>query len=128
MRVSDSSAVYETEAQDDAVGQGDFLNACIVVDTGLGPAGLLRACKEVEVALGRDLSARRHAPRPIDVDVLLIEGRNHDAPDLRVPHAELMHRRFVLEPLLELDPPGRATLEQALAAVSDQRVTRFGSL
>jgi 2-amino-4-hydroxy-6-hydroxymethyldihydropteridine diphosphokinase len=128
IRIAEASAVYETEAQDDAVGQDDFLNACIVVDTGLGPAGLLRACKQVELALGRDLAAPHHAPRPIDIDVLLIEGRDHDAPDLRVPHAELMHRRFVLEPLLELDPPGRASLEQALAAVSDQRVTRFGTL
>jgi 2-amino-4-hydroxy-6-hydroxymethyldihydropteridine diphosphokinase len=128
MRVTAASAVYETEAQDGAVGQDDFLNACIVVDSGLGPGGLLRACKDVEVALGRDLTAPRHAPRPIDIDVLLIEGRDHDAPDLRVPHAELMHRRFVLEPLLELDPPGRARLEEALAAVSDQRVTRFGAL
>jgi 2-amino-4-hydroxy-6-hydroxymethyldihydropteridine diphosphokinase len=128
VRVTAASAVYQTEPQDDAGGQDDFLNACIVVDTGLGPTGLLRACKDVEVALGRDLTAPHHAPRPIDVDVLLIEGLDHDAPDLRVPHAEMLHRRFVLEPLLELDPPGRARLEQALAAVSDQRVTRFGTL
>ncbi|MEA2423938.1 MAG: 2-amino-4-hydroxy-6-hydroxymethyldihydropteridine diphosphokinase [Thermoleophilaceae bacterium] len=121
------SSVYETEPQDEAVGQDDFLNACVSVDTGLGPSGLLKACKDVEVELGRDLDAPRHAPRPIDIDVLLIDGREHNAPELRVPHAELFNRRFVLEPLLELQPPNRQLLEAALAEVSDQRVTRFGS-
>ena len=123
-----ASAVYETEAQAGAVGQEDFLNACIAVETELEPDALLAACKEVEVELGRDLSAPRHAPRPIDVDLLLIEGRSHQSDSLNVPHAELTGRRFVLEPLLELDPPGRDELEKALARVADQRVERFGSL
>jgi 2-amino-4-hydroxy-6-hydroxymethyldihydropteridine diphosphokinase len=122
------SDVYETEPQADAVGQDDFLNACIMVDTGLGPSGLLKACKDVEVDLGRDLDAPRHAPRPIDIDFLLMDRREHQSPELQVPHAEIMNRRFVLEPLLELDPPGRARLEQALADVAGQRVTRFGTL
>ncbi len=122
------SHVYETEAQAGAVGQDDFLNACIAVETELEPEALLAACKEVEVELGRDLSAPRHAPRPIDVDLLLIEGRSHRSDRLNVPHAELTSRRFVLEPLLELDPPGREELENALARVADQRVERFGSL
>jgi 2-amino-4-hydroxy-6-hydroxymethyldihydropteridine diphosphokinase len=126
--VTASSAVYETEAQDGAVGQDDFLNACVRVDTGLAPGGLLAACKYIEVELGRDPDAPRHAPRPIDIDLLLIDGREHRSPELRVPHAELMNRRFVLEPLLELDPPHRKLLEEALAQVADQRVTRFGTL
>jgi 2-amino-4-hydroxy-6-hydroxymethyldihydropteridine diphosphokinase len=126
--VAATSDVYETEAQAGAVGQDDFLNACIVVETGLEPDELLTACKDVEVELGRDLAAPRHAPRPIDVDLLLIAGREHRSPELRVPHAEVMNRRFVLEPLLELDPPDRERFEQALAEVADQRVTRFGTL
>jgi 2-amino-4-hydroxy-6-hydroxymethyldihydropteridine diphosphokinase len=126
--VTGASAVYETEPQAGAVGQEDFLNACIAVDTGLEPDELLAACKDVELEMGRDPAAPRHAARPIDVDVLLIDGREHSSPQLRVPHAEIMNRRFVLEPLLELDPPGRERFEQALAAVADQRVTRFGNL
>jgi 2-amino-4-hydroxy-6-hydroxymethyldihydropteridine diphosphokinase len=110
------------------VGQADFLNACIVVETELDPDGLLTACKDVELELGRDPAAPRHAARPIDVDVLLIDGREHRSPQLRVPHAEIMSRRFVLEPLLELDPPDRDRFERALAEVADQRVTRAGTL
>jgi 2-amino-4-hydroxy-6-hydroxymethyldihydropteridine diphosphokinase len=123
-----ASSVYETEPQAGAVGQADFLNACLEVETGLEPDDLLAACKDVECELGRDPGAARHAARPIDVDLLLIEGREHHSPQLQVPHAELMNRRFVLEPLLELDAPGRDRFAEALAQVGDQRVTRFGDL
>jgi 2-amino-4-hydroxy-6-hydroxymethyldihydropteridine diphosphokinase len=110
------------------VGQDDFLNACLAVETELEPDELLAACKDVEREMGRDFDAPRHAPRPIDVDLLLIEGREHRSPELRVPHAEVMNRRFVLEPLLELDPPDRERFAAALDGVWDQRVTRFGTL
>ena len=89
---------------------------------------LLAACKEVELELGRDPGAPRHAPRPLDVDLLLIDGGEHHSRELDVPHAELLERRFVLEPLLELDPPDREMLERALARVRIQRVTRFETL
>jgi 2-amino-4-hydroxy-6-hydroxymethyldihydropteridine diphosphokinase len=125
IRVTRASAVYETEPQAGAVGQDDFLNACISVETELEPDELLATCKEIEVELGRDPGAPRHAARPIDIDLLLIEGVEHHSAKLRVPHADLLHRRFVLEPLLELDPPEREELEAALAQVQDQRVTRF---
>ena len=122
------SAVYETEPQAGAVGQDDFLNACVAVDSELDPRELLAAAKRIEVELGRDPDAPRHAPRPLDIDVLIVEGEQIDQPDYQVPHAEIEQRRFVLEPLLELDPPGRPKLERALAQIAGQRVTRFGSL
>lgn len=128
IEITARSAVYETEPQAGAVGQEDFLNACIAVETGLDPEELLAACKAVEVELGRDLDAPRHSPRPIDLDVLMISGPEIDLPWYRVPHSELWQRRFVLEPLLELEPPNREGLERALARVGDQRVTRFGTL
>jgi 2-amino-4-hydroxy-6-hydroxymethyldihydropteridine diphosphokinase len=120
--------VYETEPQAGAVGQQDFLNACIAVETELDPRELLAAAKRIEVELGRDPQAPRHSPRPLDIDVLMLEGERIDAPDYQVPHAEIEQRRFVLEPLLELDPPNREGLEQALQAIDGQRVTRVGTL
>jgi len=123
-----ASTVYETEPQAGAVGQDDFLNACLAVETELEPEALLVACKDVELELGRDPEAPPHAARPIDVDLLLIDGVIRRSERLTVPHAALLERRFVLEPLLELDPPGRERLEQALRQVADQRVTPFGSL
>jgi 2-amino-4-hydroxy-6-hydroxymethyldihydropteridine diphosphokinase len=122
------SHVYETEAMDGAVGDADFLNACIAAETGLGPDELLAAAKRIEVELGRDPEAPRHAPRPLDIDVLMLSNRPIDKQGYRVPHPELWHRRFVLEPLLELDPPDRDQLERALAGLGNQRVTLVGTL
>lgn len=122
------SHVYETEPQDGAVGQQDFMNACIQVETDLDPRELLAAAKRIEVELGRDPDAPRHSPRPLDIDVLIVEGTRIDAPDLAVPHREIEHRRFVLEPLLELDPPERPRLERTLGALEGQRVERNGML
>jgi 2-amino-4-hydroxy-6-hydroxymethyldihydropteridine diphosphokinase len=122
------SHVYETEPQAGAVGQQDFLNACIAVETDLDPRELLAAAKRIEVELGRDPDAPRHSARPLDIDVLMLEGERVDMPDYQVPHAEIEHRRFVLEPLLELDPPNSAELQRALDAIDGQRVTRLGTL
>jgi 2-amino-4-hydroxy-6-hydroxymethyldihydropteridine diphosphokinase len=108
------------------VGQDEFLNACLLVETEHEPDDLLGACKAVEVEMGRDLDAPRHSARPIDVDLLLIEGREHSSAKLQVPHTDLMRRRFVLQPLLELDPPDRDRLEAALAAIEGQQVKPFG--
>jgi 2-amino-4-hydroxy-6-hydroxymethyldihydropteridine diphosphokinase len=128
VRTTAASSVYETEPQAGAVGQDDFLNACIAVDTDLDPDTLLATAKQIELDLGRDPHAPRHASRPIDIDILIVEGARIDKPDYHVPHIEIEQRRFVLEPLLELDPPGRAELEGALQAIEGQRVTRFGTL
>jgi 2-amino-4-hydroxy-6-hydroxymethyldihydropteridine diphosphokinase len=120
-----SSSVYETDPVG-GVEQADFLNACIRAETALEPHALLHACKAVERALGREVDGPgyvRWGPRPIDVDVLLLEDQIVDAPDLRIPHPELANRRFVLVPLLELDPdvvvPGRGPAADALAALGD---------
>jgi 2-amino-4-hydroxy-6-hydroxymethyldihydropteridine diphosphokinase len=127
------SSVYETEAMDDAAGQRDFYNAVVEAETAMAPRDLLAACKEVERALGREPSDRRHAPRPIDVDLLLLGEESLDEGDLVIPHPGVAQRRFVLVPLLELSPalrlPGGAPLADALAALGgDQRVTRVAAL
>jgi 2-amino-4-hydroxy-6-hydroxymethyldihydropteridine diphosphokinase len=128
VRIRARSHVYETEPQAGAVGQQDFLNACVEVDTELDPRGLLDLAKRIELELGRDPDAERHAPRPLDIDILIVEGERVDKPDYQVPHAEIEQRRFVLEPLLELDPPGREQFEHALAALEGQRVIRLTTL
>lgn len=92
------------------------------METALEPEALLKAVKEIEVELGRDPDAPRHSPRPVDIDLLLIDGRDHRSERLTVPHAEVLNRRFVLEPLLELDPPDPGALRDALERVIDQRV------
>ncbi len=126
-----SSSVYETAPQGDVLDQPDFLNACLAIETDLDPERLLDACKEVERALGRVPGGPRHGPRPIDVDVLLLGNLVHDSDRLTLPHPEVSARRFVLEPLLELDPglalPDGTPLVSRLDDVADQPVSRLGT-
>jgi 2-amino-4-hydroxy-6-hydroxymethyldihydropteridine diphosphokinase len=126
-----SSSVYETEPVGEVLDQPDFYNACVRIETPLDPEGLLDACKAVERALGRQPGGMRHGPRPIDVDVLLLEGVEHESERLRLPHREVTTRRFVLVPLLELDPDlevtGDGRAADALAALGPgQDVRRVG--
>jgi 2-amino-4-hydroxy-6-hydroxymethyldihydropteridine diphosphokinase len=124
-----SSSVYETEPVGEVPDQREFLNACIRIETELEPEPLLDVGKAVERALGRE-PGERHGPRPIDVDVLLLEGVEHESERLRLPHAEVTSRRFVLVPLLELDPdlavPGYGLAAAALDAIEGQEVRRAG--
>jgi 2-amino-4-hydroxy-6-hydroxymethyldihydropteridine diphosphokinase len=123
VQVLASSAVYDTEPVGEVLDQPEFLNACLRIETELGPEELLDACKAVERDLGREPGGPRHGPRPIDVDVLLLGDLTHASERLRLPHPEAASRRFVLVPLLELDPdlatPDGTRLAEALAALPE---------
>ena len=132
VEVTASSSVYETEPQGEVLDQPDFLNAAVRIETELEPEELLDACKEVEAELGRVAGGPRHGPRPIDVDLLLLGDLEYESDRLRLPHRDVLTRRFVLVPLLELDPelalPDGRRLADALAALEGQRVERVGRL
>jgi 2-amino-4-hydroxy-6-hydroxymethyldihydropteridine diphosphokinase len=98
-----SSSVYDTDPVGEIVDQPSFLNACLRIETALDPEQLLDACKTLEVELGRAAGGPRHGPRPIDIDVLLLGELEYASERLRLPHEQLLTRRFVLIPLLELD-------------------------
>jgi 2-amino-4-hydroxy-6-hydroxymethyldihydropteridine diphosphokinase len=127
-----SSSTYDTEPVGDVLDQPDFLNAAIRVETALGPEDLLDACKDVERQLGRDLEGGiRHGPRPIDVDLLLLGDTEYASERLKLPHDQVLARRFVLIPLLELDMdlavPSGERLADALAALPvEEGVRREG--
>ena len=121
------SSTYVTEPVGEILDQPDFLNAAVRIRTGLEPEELLDACKRVEAERGRSFEAPRHSPRPLDVDLLLLGDLELSTDRLTLPHPEVTTRRFVLVPLLELDPqltlPDGTRLEQALAGLgSGQRV------
>ena len=124
-----SSSAYETAPQGEVADQPDFLNACVAVETDLEPEPLLDVCKVVERELGRRAGGPRHGPRPIDVDLLLLGDRELRSERLTLPHPEVAARRFVLEPLLELDPdlalPDGTRLASLLDSVREQRVKRL---
>jgi 2-amino-4-hydroxy-6-hydroxymethyldihydropteridine diphosphokinase len=130
--VTKSSSVYETEPQGEVTDQPDFLNACVEIETELAPEGLLDECKAVEHELGREAGGVRHRPRPIDVDLLLLGDVEYKSERLTLPHRDVLHRRFVLAPLLELDPdlalPDGTPLKDALQQLEGQRVERVADL
>ncbi|HSC02847.1 MAG TPA: 2-amino-4-hydroxy-6-hydroxymethyldihydropteridine diphosphokinase [Solirubrobacteraceae bacterium] len=131
VQVMASSSVYETEPVGLVLDQREFYNACLRVETGHGPGELLDACKAVERSLGREPGGVRHGPRPIDVDVLLLDDERFESDRLTLPHPEVTSRRFVLVPLLELDPeltlPDGTRLADALEALEPgQEVRRAG--
>lgn len=121
------SSAYVTEPVGEILDQPDFLNAAVRIRTDLEPEALLDACKRVEAARGRTFDAPRHSPRPLDVDLLLLGDLELSTDRLTLPHREVTTRRFVLVPLLELDPelmlPDGERLVDALVALpATQRV------
>ena len=132
------SSLYDS-APRDAPNQPHFLNAALEVETDLSPTDLLAELKRLEQALGRDLSAPRWSPRPIDLDILSFDGMcvTDTDNDIIVPHPRFHERRFALEPVAELDPgllPWRncsdlrveVSVVDLLATVADQEVLRVG--
>jgi 2-amino-4-hydroxy-6-hydroxymethyldihydropteridine diphosphokinase len=96
------SSFYETEPVD-YLRQPWFVNCVAEVTTKLSPRQLFKACKSVERALGRRPSIPK-GPREIDIDILFYENVVVCSAALRIPHARLEERRFVLVPLCELAP------------------------
>lgn len=127
-----SSSTYDTDPVGEIVDQPDFLNACVRIETELDVDALLATVKGIEHDLGRvSEGAVRHAPRPIDIDILLLGDIEHHSERLSIPHADLLVRRFVLIPMLELDfdivTPAGDRLSDALAVLPlDEGVTREG--
>jgi 2-amino-4-hydroxy-6-hydroxymethyldihydropteridine diphosphokinase len=132
------SSLYETEPRD-LLDQPIFTNAALELVTDLEPADLLIQLKRMEATMGREPSAQRFGPRIVDLDILAFDG--HCVADMEidliVPHPRLQERRFVLEPLAELDPglrPWRncadlrtdVTVADLLPSVADQEVMRIG--
>ena len=107
------------------VDQPRFLNGAVELETGLSARALLGALLEIERAFGRDRAGGRpQGPRTLDLDLLLYGEDLIDEPLLTVPHPRLHERRFVLEPLAELDPdleiPGQGPIQALLAKLDSE--------
>jgi 2-amino-4-hydroxy-6-hydroxymethyldihydropteridine diphosphokinase len=133
VEVEATSSLFETEPVGEILDQPDFLNAAVRIRTELEPEALLDLCKAIEVEQGRMLGGQRHGPRPLDLDLLLLGDVELASDRLTLPHPQVTSRRFVLEPLLELDPqlalPDGTTLAGSLAELGPgQRVEKLGRL
>ena len=100
------SGVYETEPVG-IVDQPAFLNAALLLETDLSPKTILGVCLGIEAAAGRKRTVPG-GPRVLDLDVLLYENVKRDSFELTLPHPRMLERAFVLVPLNDLFPSGRA--------------------
>ncbi len=98
------STLRETEPVGPIPDQPRFLNGVAEVETTLRPRELLDLLLDVERGLGRTREGPMGGPRTLDLDLLLYGDLELHEPGLRLPHPRLHERRFVLEPLVELDP------------------------
>ncbi len=95
----------ETAAVGGPAGQPNFMNGAIVVETTLSPESLLETMNEVETHFGRDrATGEPMGPRTLDLDLLLYADQIVQSDRLTIPHPRMAERRFVLEPLAQIDP------------------------
>ena len=121
-----ASHVYETIPVSD-IDQPKFLNVNIELETNMSPMALLGACLGIEAAMGR-VRTVKDGPRVIDLDLLLYEGVKNESFELTLPHPRILERAFVMIPMKDLFPEGRAPglfFEPYLKGVSYAGVKRF---
>jgi 2-amino-4-hydroxy-6-hydroxymethyldihydropteridine diphosphokinase len=120
-----ASSLYRSAPLD--AGGPDYVNAVAELRTVLSPEALLAQLQAMEQKFGRE-RPYRHAPRTLDLDLLLYGERCVATPSLSLPHPRLHGRAFVLAPLAELAPAWRLAdgrnVAEALDAVRDQRIDR----
>ena len=123
------SSTYDTDPVGEVLDQPSFLNACVLAQTALAPLELLDAVKALERELGRAAHGIRHGPRVIDIDILLVGEEQVGDERMTLPHEQLLSRRFVLIPALELDfslaAPDGTRLADALASLGLEEGVRW---
>jgi len=132
IKITKISSLYETEP----VGKKDqpmFYNACVLAETILEPLDLLKKIKEIEKKLGRK-DTNKWGPRIIDIDILFYNNIILSINELKIPHPEILNRKFVLVPLDEIaknyiHPVVNQKIRDILEKSSfNQKVTRTGAL
>lgn len=120
------SSLFQT-APLDATGD-DYINAVAAIDTTLAAEALLNHLQAIELAFGRE-RPYHHAPRTLDLDLLLYGNQSINLAHLTVPHPRLTERAFVLLPLLQIDPfiqiPGKGATHQFVPLVAGQVIRRL---
>jgi 2-amino-4-hydroxy-6-hydroxymethyldihydropteridine diphosphokinase len=126
-RLLRASSLYRT-APVGIHGQPDFINAVASLETHMTPQALLAALFDVEAGFGRRRDYH-HAPRTLDLDLLLYDDQVMNTPSLQLPHPRMHLRAFVMAPLVEIAPdcaiPCRGRAKAWLSAVSMQRIEKL---
>jgi 2-amino-4-hydroxy-6-hydroxymethyldihydropteridine diphosphokinase len=118
------SSLFETAPVDCPPGSPMFVNAVVGLDPfpGETPETLLEKLQALEQRFGREPKKVLNEPRPLDLDLIAFGNQTRNTAQLVLPHPRAHNRRFVLEPLKEIDPdlilPGQSkTVAELLAAL-----------
>ena len=120
------SSIYETPA----IGfEGEpFLNCAVLISTDLEPLKVLKSILRIEKTLGRERTkSETYASRPIDIDIIFIDEQVITWENLIVPHPRMEDRKFVLQPLADLDlhfihPVSKKTIAELLDETRDNSI------
>jgi len=118
-----ASSLYRTSPEGCPAGVADFINAVVSLTLPLDTNAeqLLRKLQALENEFGRRRGGLVNESRPLDLDLIALGARQSQSPDLCLPHPRAHQRRFVLQPLVEIDPqlilPGQ---QQSVAALLQQ--------
>lgn len=96
------SAVYETPAMGF---KGDpFLNCAVWMHVNMEPTEVLNSVLKIEKKLGRIRdNSGNYSSRPIDIDIIFIDDLIIKSEKLTLPHPEMTKRKFVLQPIADLN-------------------------
>ncbi|WP_262898407.1 2-amino-4-hydroxy-6-hydroxymethyldihydropteridine diphosphokinase [Aequorivita echinoideorum] len=96
------SSVYETPAMGF---EGDpFLNCAVLLHTDLKPKKILKTILAIEKTMGRVRGATKsYTSRPIDIDIIFVDELILESQELTIPHPQMEKRKFVLQPLAEIN-------------------------
>jgi 2-amino-4-hydroxy-6-hydroxymethyldihydropteridine diphosphokinase len=98
----DQSSFYKTEPVD-YTNQEWFVNCVILIQTTLSPCALLSMQKKIERDAGRQRDTVRFGPRVLDMDIVLYDKLVLVSPSVIIPHPRMHKRRFVLQPICDID-------------------------
>jgi 2-amino-4-hydroxy-6-hydroxymethyldihydropteridine diphosphokinase len=101
--VTAKSGIYRTEPVD-YLDQDWFVNYVVQIETRLKPLDLLDVLHMIQRESGRGPDKTRFGPRILDLDIILYDDITFHSPNQIIPHPRMHKRRFVLQPLCDIDP------------------------
>ncbi|KPK88223.1 MAG: hypothetical protein AMS27_00265 [Bacteroides sp. SM23_62_1] len=123
------SSIYETEPWG-FIHKRYFLNQCLKVKTSLPPYDILKSIKNIEVHFDRRKNSGTYKSRRMDIDILFYDNIILHEEDLQIPHPLLQERRFVLVPLVEIQPDFihpvlNKSVRELLSQCSDNKIVKL---
>jgi 2-amino-4-hydroxy-6-hydroxymethyldihydropteridine diphosphokinase len=83
---------------------GSYLNGAVLSHTKIDPFSLKKILKKIETDCCRVPNQNKFAPRPIDLDIVMIGDEIINSPNLTLPDPEILQRSFIALPIAQLAP------------------------